>query len=102
MKLKERLTERARESKVFKYLPFLSLIVMELLALSLLYFQRPGCHLKEMPELSSAAPLRKSCHVAMSSILNKKAHPMLFDESLVTQMERDDYKFFDFLGSTLR
>ena len=71
---------------------------MELFTLFLVYFQRPQCHLREMPELSSSAPMRKSCHVAMSSILNKKASAMLFDESLIIQMERDDYKFFDFLG----
>ena len=55
-------------------------------------------HLKDHPDISPRASLKKSCHAAMLSILARRASKTLFAKALIFQMEREDYGVFDFVG----
>ena len=96
MKLINRLKERMGETKIFQKGSMIILLLMQMVALILAYYQGPFYHLKEVPELDKKASIKKSCYVAISSILNKKSSNILFDESLISQMKEDAYRFLIF------
>ena len=77
----------------------LILILFQIITLVCLFFNPiQVLHLKNYPEISPRASLKKSCHAAMLSILSRRASKTLFAKTLIFQMEREDYGVFDFLG----
>ena len=98
MKTLNRILERIKEFKISINLLALTSLGIQIGLLIFAFFQRPNFYLKDFPELDTKASIKKSCYLAMRSILNKKASKALFDKLLVEQMKEDDYKFFDFVG----
>ena len=52
----------------------------------------------DIPEIQSKLPIKKSCNVAMRSILQRKASLAIFDNNIINLIEDSNYDFFDFEG----
>ena len=52
----------------------------------------------DMPEIQSKLSIKKSCNVAMRSILQRKASLAIFDNNIINLIEDSNYDFFDFVG----
>ncbi|MCY4644382.1 MAG: hypothetical protein OXB88_07165 [Bacteriovoracales bacterium] len=101
MSTPERVFERSKDFKVSAgLLSLLSLLSLfaQAVTLILFFFQHPHLYFKDFPELEERASLKKTCYLAMKSILQKKASPALFHDSLLEKMREGDYGFFDFIG----
>lgn len=98
MKILNRFWERIKGVETSINLLAITSIIIQIGHFVFAFLQHSNFYLKDFPELDTKAPIKKSCYLAMRSILNKKAVKAVFDETLVEQMEEDDYKFFDFVG----
>ena len=97
MKNLERILERIKGVNSLRVLVSLSLMA-QLAILFFIFTQNRMFYLKDLPQFDNKASLKRSCHLAMASILNKRASSVIFEKSLISQMQEDDYRFFDFVG----
>ena len=98
MKNLKRMFERIKEIKLSLRIFIILSLMVHLAVLCFIFNKKTVFYLKEAPELDTKASLKKSCQLAMASILNKRATSAIFEKSLVSQMKGDDYRFFDFVG----
>ena len=50
-------------------------------------------------EFDHRPSISKSCHLAMTSILQKRVSTIVFDKNIVEKIEEENYSFFDFVGN---
>ena len=102
LKFLERLQDKAKGNE-FEFSTnkiIISCCIIQILFASFLAYQnfKRRSFFNNSPDLDTKLAIKRSCHLAMKSIFQKRVSIVIFDKNIVKNIEDDNYEFFDFVG----
>jgi len=98
MKLLKRMKGKISEVEINNLHINFSLIILQIIAIILLFMYSYNKYIVEVPFFSKYPPLKKVCYLGIHSIIRKKVTPFIFKENIVDSLQESEYKNFGLVG----